>query len=79
VPPRSLYSVGPGERAVSLRRGNWKLILRGTGENQAAELFDLSVDESEAMNLADAETELVKELKVELQRIAASDRDAVAR
>jgi arylsulfatase A-like enzyme len=79
MPPRSLYAVGPRERAVSLRRGNWKLILRGSGENQEIELFNLSADQAEAMNLAASETERVEELKAELQRVAGSDRDAVAR
>lgn len=77
--PRSLYSVGPRERAVSIRRGNWKLILRGTGEDQETELFDLSTDEAEARNLAETETKRVEALKQELQRIAGADRDAVAR
>ena len=76
--PRSLYSVGPRERAASLRRGNWKLIVRSHGENEETELFDLSVDTSEAINVAGTEAERVEALKKELQRAAAADGDAVA-
>ncbi len=44
LPDRPIYTVGPQGRAVSLRYGDWKLIVQGAGEGKKVELFNLSED-----------------------------------
>lgn len=75
---RPLYAVSPGWRSRSLRLGNWKLIVHGDGGARRIELFDLAQDPSESKNLAELESDRVKQLLTQLNTMAARDRDAVA-
>ena len=77
LPERSLYAVGPSWRSVSLRKGDWKLIVHGKGENQELELFNLSADPSEKSNLADREQARVQAMLGELRTMASRDKDSV--
>jgi arylsulfatase A-like enzyme len=74
---RSLYSVAPGWRSRSLRSGNWKLIVYGTGEAQKIELFDLVADPAESKTLAESQPENVASLLEQLKAISARDKDAL--
>lgn len=78
LPERSLYTVGPGWRARSLRHGDWKLVVHGEGKSRRVELFNLAKDLGESNNLADAEAERVADLLAVLEQMASRDRDAVA-
>jgi arylsulfatase A-like enzyme len=79
LPERPLYAVAPGWRARSLRWGNWKLIMHGTGDTQRIELFDLANDPAESQNLSEKQPEQVQRLMSRLDEMAARDRDAVAK
>lgn len=78
LPERSIYTVGPGWRAVALRYGNWKLIVHGDGPQRKVELFDIGSDPNETTDQSAAQTQLVTELLDRLKQAAARDRDAVA-
>lgn len=80
LPVRSLYTVAPSWRGRALRRGDWKLVEMGTGENRRFELFNLASDPSEELNLVDdpAQARELMRLKNELNRLSKSDKDAVA-
>lgn len=60
--PRSLYAVGPGGKARSLRHGDWKLILTQLNTDEKTELFNLDKDPHETTNLAESNSELVSAL-----------------
>jgi len=79
LPERPLYAVAPGWRARSLRLGNWKLIVHGTGDARRIELFDMVRDARESTNLAEQQPERIKQLLAKLEEAAARDRDAVAK
>ncbi len=77
---RTLYWTTPNASAV--REGDWKLIVPTARPNKAAgkiELFDLARDPQEATDLAAQQPERVAALKQVLARLAAADRDAVAK
>lgn len=76
---RPLYAVAPGGRARSLRLGDWKLIVHTEQTGRRIELFDLATDPSESKNLAEEQAERASQLIAELDKIAARDRDAVAK
>ena len=76
LPERPLYAVSPGWRARSLRLGKWKLIVQGVGDAQKVELYDLSADPQEQVNLAEMQAEKRNELQARLEDVAARDRDA---
>lgn len=59
-----------GWRAVSARRGRWKLVLPDHGK-QAAELFDLDADRGETTNVAAAHPDVVAALQGEIDRAKA--------
>ncbi len=79
LPDRPLYIAGPNWRTSALRFGNWKLVIKGTGEQQTLELFDLAKDPGEATNLASQEPARVQELRSHWEEIAKTDRDSVVR
>ncbi len=69
--------------ASSVREGDWKLIVPTARPNKAAvgklELFNLANDPHEATDLAAQQPERVAALKQVLAKLAAADRDAVAK
>lgn len=77
LPDRSLYAAGPRWRAVSLRHGNWKLIVRGKGDNKKIQLFNIANDPREKTNQAETEPERVADLLEKLREAARRDRDSV--
>ena len=79
LPERALYAVAPSWRARSVRLGDWKLIVHGTGESRRFELFNLANDPAEANNLATREPERTASLLARMEAMAAADRDAVAK
>lgn len=79
LPVRPLYVAGPSWRASALREGNWKLVVKGKGEQASVELFDLVEDPSETKNLADEQPGRVREMRQTLAKITVKDRDAMIR
>jgi len=77
LPTRSIYVAGPRWRAVSLRHGDWKLVLSGKAPNVKTELFNIASDPSEKTNLASREAGRVEEMKGLLTVAANDDRDSV--
>lgn len=59
-----------GWRAVSARRGRWKLVLAADGQ-QPPELFDLDLDRGEAVDAASAHRDVVAQLLEEIARARA--------
>ena len=80
LPPRALYSAGVHFRSHALREGDWKLLLfRDKGsKRERAELYNLSKDPSEKVNLSLREPERVQRMRQLLDSAARSDRDSVA-
>jgi arylsulfatase A-like enzyme len=78
--PRTLYTAAPGYRAVTLRDGDWKLIVKkdSKGDPGKSELYDLNQDPYESTNLATSMPELVAMLQQKLTEAAGADKDAVA-
>jgi arylsulfatase A-like enzyme len=79
APPRVLYCQGVNRRSAALRRGDWKLIRKGTGAKATFELYDLARDPNEKRDLARRETERVARLKALLLSEVERDDDAVPR
>jgi arylsulfatase A-like enzyme len=75
---RALYAVAPGARARSLRWGDWKLIVHGSGDAERVELFNLSSDPAESRNVAPQQSDRVLQLRAKLNDHTTRDRDAVA-
>lgn len=59
-----------GWRAVSARRGRWKLVL-GSNATAAAELFDLDADRGETTNVAAAHADVVSSLRAAIAAASA--------
>jgi arylsulfatase A-like enzyme len=76
---RPIYTVGPQSRASSLRYGDWKLIVQGTGESKKQELYNIKDDPEESKNLAAADPDRLKDMLTKLAVAAERDRDSVAR
>ena len=74
---RPIYTAGPQWRASSLRFGDWKLIVRGEGNDQRIELFNIAEDPGELKNVAQADPNRVKEMVAKLNLAAGRDRDAI--
>ncbi len=66
--PRSLYAVAPGGKSRSIRQGDWKLIAHGPASSPRLELFNISSDPQEKMNLADADPERAALLLAQLEQ-----------
>jgi arylsulfatase A-like enzyme len=77
---RTLYWTAPNFTSSAVRAGDMKLIVRKgkKGEDDKAELYDLSKDPNETTNLAAQMPEKVAEMKNKLTETARADRDAVA-
>lgn len=77
---RALYWTAPSFRSSALRVGNLKLVVHHAkkGEEDKAELYDLSSDPNETTDLAAQTPAKVAELKNKLADTARADRDAVA-
>jgi len=73
---RSLYTVGPSWRAISLRHGDWKLVVHGQQPDAKTELFHLSEDPTESTDLSASKPEQVKRLRAKLHDISQADNDA---
>ncbi len=78
LPERSIYVAGARWRAVSLRHGDWKLVVTGQQPKRTIELFNLANDPSERTNLAKREAGRVDEMMKRLTTAAKADRDSVA-
>jgi arylsulfatase A-like enzyme len=85
LPPRTIYTAGPGFRAQALRHGDWKLIVTHSAANKknkaaggSVELYNLAADLGETTNVAQQEPEKLAEMQRLLAKIADRDRDAVA-
>lgn len=77
IPDRSIYTVGPNWRSVSLRDRRWKLIQHQNGESVVRELYDLINDSQERHDVASQHPEVVSRLRLNLVETAMSDRDSV--
>jgi arylsulfatase A-like enzyme len=64
------WKVNGANKPTALRRGDWKFYLPGTNPKKgpAVELFDLTKDPSETMNLASRHPELVREFTAVVER-----------
>jgi arylsulfatase A-like enzyme len=80
LPERALYWTAPGFKSSALRVGDWKLVIHEAkkGQDDKAELYDLSQDPNETTDLAAKLLEKVSELKNKLAETARADRDVVA-
>lgn len=81
MPQRLLYWTAPGFKARAVRQGDFKLIV-SAGKGDATgklELFNLSRDPNEEVNLAADLPDQVAELQKQLKAVAKADKDAVAR
>lgn len=76
---RPIYTVGPQGRAVSLRYGDWKLIVHGAGGNKKMELYNIADDPRESQDLAKAEPKRLEDMLAKLDKAAKRDRDSIAR
>jgi arylsulfatase A-like enzyme len=76
IPDRPIYVAGPNWRAKSLRIGEWKLVVSGEGDKQSLELFQISKDQSEEMNLAESEPERVSAMLAALKIQSRNDNDS---
>ncbi|MCA9120045.1 MAG: sulfatase-like hydrolase/transferase [Planctomycetaceae bacterium] len=76
IPQRPIYIAGPHWRAVSLRLGDWKLVV---SENDRHELFDIAIDPSEQTNLAKQEPDRLKDMLAALKQVRATDNDSVVK
>ncbi|MEM7145134.1 MAG: sulfatase-like hydrolase/transferase [Verrucomicrobiota bacterium] len=74
---RSIYVAGTRWRAVSLREGDWKLVVSGEGDGRVVELFNLAEDPGEATDLSEGEVERVAGMLGRLEVVAEADRDSV--
>lgn len=79
LPERSLYTVGPGWRAASLRRGDWKLVATHSGKNQQDALYQISKDPGEQHDVAKQYPKQLQRMQGYLKQAAAADRDAVVK
>ena len=67
---------GPRWRAVSLRMGDWKLVVSEKNRN---ELFHIAKDPSEESNLANKEPERLKAMAAALKEARTKDNDSVVK
>lgn len=79
LPERSLYTVGPGWRAASLRRGDWKLVATHSGKNRQDALYQISKDPGEQHDVAEQYPKQLQRMQGYLKQAAAADRDAVVK
>ena len=79
LPERSLYTVGPGWRAASLRRGDWKLVATHSGKNRQDALYQISKDPGEQHDVAKQYPKQLQRMQGYLKQAAAADRDAVVK
>ena len=79
LPERSLYTVGPGWRAASLRRGDWKLVATHSGENRQDALYQISKDPGEQHDVAKQYPKQLQRMQGYLKQAATADRDAVVK
>lgn len=77
-PARTLYTVGPGFKARSLRCDPWKLVVHGTEEKAKYELYDILTDPNETKNVAAEKPDELAAMKERLRVMARADRDALA-
>lgn len=76
VPARPIYIAGPRWRSVSLRMGEWKLVVSGKDRN---ELFDIANDPTESTDLHQQEPARLAAMRKTLNAVRESDNDSVAR
>jgi arylsulfatase A-like enzyme len=79
LPERTIYTAGPSWRAVSLRHGDWKLVVHGKAQSRRVELFNLANDIGEANDLSKSEPQQVTEMLGLLEAMQQRDRDSVVK
>lgn len=76
LPERPIYTPAPRWKAMSLRIGHWKLVVR---EELKPELYNIQNDPSETTDLAAREPDRVQSMLAALRTARASDNDSVAK
>jgi arylsulfatase A-like enzyme len=74
LPERAIYTPGGRWKAISLRLGDWKLVVSGDTKR---ELFHISKDPSETTNLAEQQPERLKTMLAALRKARANDNEIV--
>ena len=74
LPERPIYTPAARWKAISLRLGDWKLVVSGESNR---ELYNIMSDPSETTDLAEQETQRVDMMMAALQEARASDNDSV--
>ena len=80
---REMVVVQSSSNVLGLRWGNWKYIGGGDDykpenpDDPEGELYDLSVDESESMNLYEKQPDMVAKMKRKLQEILSGERSTI--
>lgn len=74
--PRTLYWAGTNFRSAALREGDWKLVVKGSGEKATRELFNLAKDPNESHDLAEKIPDRVSQLTGKLAAVAGRDRES---
>ena len=76
-PTRTLYCQGVNRRSAALRQGDWKLVVRRDNGSTKRELYNLSEDPAESINLADERPRILAHLHELLAAEEAKDNDAL--
>ena len=76
LPQRPIYTPAARWKAMSLRLGNWKLVVSGESNR---ELYNIQNDPSETTDLAAREPARVQDMLAALKKAQANDNDSVAR
>lgn len=74
---RAIYTAGPAWRSLALHFRGWKLVVLGKPPNRKHELFHVAVDQEERHDLADEHPQRLSEMLLQLEKVSASDRDAM--
>ena len=77
IPNRQIYIAGIRSRAVSLRSGHWKLVVKSNAKTH--EFYNIQADPSEKNNLAGQEPTRLQTLLAELKAMQAKDNDSVVK
>ena len=75
LPERPIYTPGGGWKSMSLRLGDWKLVVSGDSKR---ELFNIRMDPSETTDLARESPERLHAMLERLKELRTSDNDSVA-
>ena len=79
LPPRAIYTAGPGFRGRALRYGDWKLIVSGEGDRRKSALFNIADDPGETTDLTADQPQRLAEMHAKLQEAIRRDGDAAVK